>query len=287
MDNMLPTLQINLAEVRELARTVTGVAGLVATQGFRLRLPPGSPATDSVSLYLSRGIQRADLLLAYAADSAADELTRAVEGILGYAFQAANWARRTELAAMGLDVDDLAQPLPISSGRDGRSFDVPSPSRPALDNTDHRALSDAVLLSNGAHNIAHAPADIARIRTASVTLHDCARRLRAAMSSGERPAAMVARFGTWLDEGFASALEAREQTMTSWAEGYNRARNEVAQPARLYLRWLSASVAGGGQEQSGLHEAAARARAAMREYSTVSLGSVECGDHPRLVGGAT
>lgn len=287
MDGMVPTLQINLDEVRELAQVVAGVAGVVATQGFHLRVPPGSPATDSVSLHLSHGIQRVDLLLAYTADSAADELTRAAEGIATYAFQGANWARRTELAAMGLDVDDLPQPPPVSSARDERSFDLPSPSRPELDSTDHRALSDAVLLSNGAQNVAHAPADIARIRTASATLHECARRLRAAMSSGARPSAMVERFGSWLDEEFASALEAREQAMTSWAERYNKARHEVEQPARLYIRWLSAAVGGGGQEQSGLHEAAAQAREAMRAYSTVSFGSAECGDHPRLTRDAT
>jgi hypothetical protein len=291
MDGMASTLQINLTEVRDIAWQVAGVAGLIADQGFRLRLAPASPATDTTSLALTRNLQGASLRLAYAADSAADELTRAIEGVVAYAQQGANLARRTELALIGLDLEQLTPSFPISAPRPDRRVvvvdDAPSPPGPVVDSTDHRILCEAVLLSNGAASLAHMPADAAQLRAGAATLHDCARRLRAALSSGERPAAMLDRFGAWLDEGFVHAVEEREQAMARWAVAYGTARSEVQEPARVYLSWLSAAVAGADQGDSGLREPSARARTAMRGYSAVSFDSVACRDHPRLGQGTT
>lgn len=285
MDGMDPTLQINLTELRDIAWQVVGVAGHIADQGFRLRLAPASPATDTTSLALTRNIQGASLRLAYAADSAADELTRAIEGVVAYAHQGANLARRTELALIGLDLEQLGPSLPMSAARPNRHNvfdDAPAPPGLIADSTDHRTLSEAVLLSNGAVSLAHMPADAAQLRAGAATLHDCARRLRAALSSGERPAAMLDRFGDWLDEGLVHAVVEREHAMANWAVAYGTARSEVQEPARLYLSWLSAAVAGAEQGNSALRQPSARARAAMREYSAVSFDSVACGDHPRL-----
>ncbi|MBY6388571.1 hypothetical protein HG717_32325 [Rhodococcus erythropolis] len=282
---MAPTLQIHLAEVRDIAWTVTGVAGLIAGHGFRLRIPPGAPASDSTSLYLSRVLQRADLHLAYAADSAADELTRSVEALMAYTSEAATLARRTELVITGLDVDDLALSYAVSAPRLQREIpDEPLP-QPALDVTDHRTLSDAVLLGSGVP-MEFEPTDTAQLRAAAVTLRDCARRLRTAMSSGERPAAMLERFGIWVDEEFTDAVVARDEARASWATAYNAAREEVAEPARLYLSWLSAAARADEQERPALHDAGARARAAVRAYRDLPLTAVACGEHPQLGGGA-
>jgi len=283
MDTMASTLQINLTEVRDIAWKVVGIAGVIAEQGLRLRLAPGSPATDTTSLALSRQIQGASLRLAYAAESAADELTRAIEGVLSYAQHGATLARRTEMGLIGLDLDELVPPHAISAARpDSRDGGAHFPFGPVAE-TDHRTLSEAVLLSNGVASLAHRPADTARLRAGAAALHDCARGLRAALSSGERPATMLDRFAAWLDEGFVHALEAREDAVASWAAAYDAARGEVQEPARLYLCWLSAAVSGSDQGHSGLRGPAARARAAMREYATsVSFASVACGDHPRL-----
>lgn len=282
---MAPTLQIDLAEVRDVAGAVTGVAGLIAVHGFRLRVPPGAPASDSTSLYLSRVLQRADLQLAYVADSAADELTRAVEALMAYTIEAATLARRTELVIMGLDVEDLAPSYAVSTPRPHRgSPDEPLP-RPPLDASDHRILSDAVLLGSGVP-LAVEPTDTAQLRAAAATLRDCARRLRTAMSSGERPAAMMERFGIWVDDVFTPAVVARDDAMASWAMAYCAAREEVAGPARLYLSWLSAATKGDNQERPTLHDAGARARAAVRAYRELPLTPAVCGDHPRLGGGA-
>lgn len=282
---MAPTLQIQLAEVRDVAWIVTGVAGLLAGHGFRLRMPPGAPASDSTSLYLSRVLQQADLQLAYAADSAADELTRSIEALMAYTSEAATLARRTELVITGLDVDDLAPSYAVSAPRPHRTIPGEPLTQPALDAADHRTLSDAVLLRSG-DPMAFEPTDTAQLRAAAVTLRDCARRLRTAMSSGERPAAMLERFGIWVDEEFTQAVVARDEARASWATAYNAARQEVAEPARLYLSWLSAAARADEQERPALHDAAARARAAVRAYRDLPLTTVACGDHPRLGGGA-
>lgn len=285
MDDMASTLQIHLSEVRDIARTVTGVAGTIASYGFLLRIPAGSPAPDSTSLYLSRVVQRASLNLAYTADSAADELTRSIEALMAYTFEAATLARRTELAVMGLDVDDLEPSYAVSDPRANRRIDPDLPPRPALDASDHRNLSQAVLLSSGAA-MANEPTGTAQLRAATATLHACAGRLRAAMSSGERPAAMLERFAVWLGEEFTAAVASRDEAIASWGKAYDAAREDAAQPARAYTRWLSAAAGGADQEPSGLQESGARARAAVREYSSLTLAPAVCGDHPRLGGGA-
>ena len=283
--DMAPTLQIHLAEVRDVAWTVTSVAGLIAGHGFRLRIPPGAPASDSTSVYLSRVLQRADLQLAYAADSAADELTRSVEALMAYTIEAATLARRTELVITGLDVDDLMPSYAVTAPRPHRAIPNEPLPQPALDATDHRTLSDAVLLGNGGP-MAFEPTDSAQLRAVAQGDRGCARRLRAAMSSGERPAAMLERFGIWVDEEFALAVVARDEARASWVSAYNAAREEVAEPARLYLSWLSAAARGDDQERPSLRDAGARARAAVRAYRGVHLTTPACGEHPRLGEGA-
>lgn len=278
---MRPTLQLDLNAVRDIATRIGSAAAAIAAEGFTLRISPGSPAADTTTLALSRRLDAAALQLAYAAEEAADELMRANEAILEYASNAAALARRTELAVMGLDVEELIPHFGISARRTPRSQGGASAPPPSLDG-DHRALGEAVLLSSGLDRPAHATVEPAHLRAAACTLRDCACDLRAAIASGERPAAMLDRFGAWLEDEFVPVVEILADHRQRWAAAYSSARDHVREAAGLYRSWLTVAAAGGDAERVGVGELAAQVRGALRDYALTPVGPVECAPHPRL-----
>lgn len=280
---MSPTLQLDLTAVRDIAARIGTVAAALAAEGFKLRISPGSPAADTTTLALSRRLDAAALQLSYAAEEAADELMRANEAILEYAFNAAALARRTELAVMGLDVEELSPYFGVSARRTPRSQEGASGSAPppSLDG-DHRALGEAVLLSSGLDRPARATVEPAHLRAAACTLRDCACDLRAAIANGDRPAATLERFGSWLEDDFVPVLEILADNRQRWAAAYSSARDHVHEAASLYRSWLSVAAAGGNTERLWVSEMAAHVRGALREYALTPVGPVECAPHPRL-----
>lgn len=280
---MSPTLQLDLNVMRDIASRICSAAAAIAAEGFTLRISPGSPAADTTTLALTRRLDAAALQLAYAAEEAADELMRANEAILEYAFNAAALARRTEMAVMGLDVEELTPHFGISTRRRPRSQEGASgcPPPPSLDG-DHRALSEAVLLSSGLDRPAPATVEPAQLRAAARTLRHCACDLRAAIASGERPAATLDRFGAWLEDEFVPVLEVLADNRQRWAAAYSSARDYVREAAGLYRSWLTVAAAGGDTERVAVSELAAQVRGALRDYALTPVGPVECAPHPRL-----
>ncbi|BBN50931.1 hypothetical protein [Mycobacterium avium] len=279
---MGPTLQLDLTAVRNIAARVSGAAAAIAGVGYRLRISPGSPAADTTTLALSRRLDAWSLQLAYAAEDAADELMRANEAILEYAYNAAALARRTELAIMGLDVAELTPYFGISASREPRPVEraggVPPP---ALDG-DHRALGEAVLLSAGRDRPAYTAVEPAHLRAAASTLHHCARDLRAAIANGERPAGTVDRFGSWLDDDYIPGVLLLADNRKRWAAAYSFTREQVHQPAGVYRSWLSVAAAGGDNELPCVRELAEQVRAPLRDYALTPFGQAACAPHPRL-----
>lgn len=282
IDDMAPTLQLDLGAVRDIAWTVADAAGQIAAHSFHLRLPIATPATDITSRHLADRLNRESVQLAHTADGAADELTRAMEALLAYVNNAAMLARQTELAAvMGLEIDAPAPAFTVCAPRPPRSVGSAG-TAPALPDRDHSTLSEAVLLSEGVDAIAHRALDAAQVRAAAATLHDCARRLRAAVTGGERPARMLERFGSWMKCDFAAALTERENSIARWSDEYLRARTRVEPLATQYRRWLIAAAASADQDALDLRAASAQARAVMREYGRTPVGGLNCAPYPRL-----
>lgn len=277
---MPATLHLNLNAIRDIAWDIANAAGTIAVYSFRLRIPLNAPATDTTSLQLCRRLNDSALHLAYVAEQAADELARAMEAVLAYAYNGATLARRTELALIGLAVDAPTPLIGVSTERTSRT--VATSAMPALPQDDDGILSEAVLLSGGLDAIAHQPVETAQLRAASATLHDCARRLRASVSSGDRPAATFDHFGGWVDSDFASGLDRLDRAITSWSVTYAKARDEVQGPANIYRRWLVAAAASADQDRSEVGAAAVRACAALHEYSATPIGAVACAAPPRV-----
>lgn len=277
---MPPTLHLNLNAIRDIAWDIANVAGTIAVYSFRLRIPLNAPATDTTSLQLCRRLNDSALHLAYAAEQAADELARAMEAVLAYAYNGATLARRTELALIGLAVDAPTPLIGVSTERTSRT--VATSATPALPHDDDGILSEAVLLSGGLDAIAHQPIQTAQLRAASATLHDCARRLRASVSNGDRPAATFDRFADWVDTDFASGLDRLDDAITSWSVTYAKARDEVQGPANIYRRWLVAAAASADQDRSQVGAAAVRACAALHEYAATPIGAATCAAPPRV-----
>lgn len=277
------TLQLNLTAVREIASQVASAAAAIAAEGFRLRMSAGSPAPDTTTLVLTGRLHEAALRLSYTAESAADELVRANEAILSYANNAAALARRTELAVMGLDVEDLALDFGVSARRPERPVQTPFVmALPVLDR-DHRALGEAVLLSSGLAEPAHRAVADAHLRAVAGTLRHCARELRTAMDSGDRPAATLERFGSWLDDHFVPGLVELENSRRRWASAYSATRDQVRDTADSYRSGLAAAAAGGGStDLAGVTGMAAHVRAALHEYARTPVVDVACAPHPHL-----
>ncbi|WP_141564476.1 hypothetical protein [Mycolicibacterium palauense] len=278
---MPTTLQLSLSAVRQAADQVADVAGDLALRGVRLRLPVMTPATDATTIHLCRRTCQESRRLAYLLESAGDELARVAEGVLAYAHDAAALVRRTELGLMGLEIDVFNPSSEPSVRRSPRSAGTPTPP-PEISNDLHAALSQTVLLSQGSDFGARPPVDVAHLRAAAVELRSGARTLRAAMSSGERPAAMLDRFAEWLAADVADAAAALNSSALQWAAAYGNAREDVQDCAELYRGWLTAVVTGGNHEPIDLVETAARARAVLRGYSAISIPEVGCPVHPQL-----
>ncbi|WP_342314721.1 hypothetical protein LIX17_26115 (plasmid) [Mycobacterium avium subsp. hominissuis] len=283
MSGMGPTLQLNLAAVRDIASRVADAAAAISAEGYRLRISLGSPAADTTTLVLTRQLYNAARQLSYVAEGAADELARANEAIIEYANNAAALARRTELAVlMGLDVEDLVTGFSVSAARSARQAeDTSGLTLPALD-SDHRALGEAVLLSSGIGHVAHPSVDTAHLRAAASMLHQCARELRTAIGSGERPAATLDRFGSWVEDHFIPALVSHADDHARWAATYSAAREQVHESVSSYRRWLAAAAAGGSETDVPLSEMAAHVRAVLRSYAAAPIGGSELSPHPRL-----
>lgn len=279
---MSTTLQLNLTAVREVANQVTDVAGGLAHHGIRLRLAFCPPATDALTVHHSRRASQESRRLGYVLESAADELGRALEAILVYAYNGATLARRTELALMGLVVGDLEPADGPSVSRERRSANAPTPT-PTVPEVHHEVLSQALLLSQGTGLVVESALDVAHLRAAAATLYGSARALRAAMSSGERPAAMLDRFGTWLENDVAAAAADLDAGVAAWAAEYRSAHAQVQAAADSYRSWLAASVAGADRDALDLGVTAAQVCAVLREYaSAAAIGEVRCSVHPQL-----
>ena len=278
---MPTTLQLDMAAVRDVANRVVDVVGLLTLQSIRLRLPTMPPATDALTIRLSRGVSVESRRLAYLLEAAADELGRALEAILAYAHDGAALARRTELALMGLEIGEFEPSSEPSIRRSPRTAGTPTPPPGVADDL-HGALSQALLLAQGADLRAQSPVDVTQLRAAATALHASARTLRAAMSSGDRPAAMLDRFGGWLETDAAGAAAQLNSSVARWATAYESVREQVQEPAALYRGWLAAAVAGADRDAVDLSEAAAHCRAALREYASTSISEISCLGHPLL-----
>lgn len=279
IDGMPHTLQLDLAAIRQIADRVTGIASLVAGLGLRLRLPTSAPATDSATLLFIRRSNASARQLGYTCEEASDELVRVIEALLGYANNAAILARRTELAIMGLDIEEFLPYFEVAGTRTNRRGPaVPGPADVPM-NTDHRVLSEALLLSSG---VPPAPFDlgvnVAQVRAAAGSLRACARALRAAMVSGERPAGMLDQYAFWLDNDLAGAIGVFLADLQSWISAYAAAQEQLLEPGRVYQRWLS----GGRDDPARLADAAVQARTALRAYARTPLADARCTAPPRL-----
>ncbi|RDH75442.1 hypothetical protein DVS77_27480 [Mycolicibacterium moriokaense] len=278
---MPTTLQLDLSAVREATAHVADVAGNLAVQGVLLRLPVMPPATDAITIHLCRRTYQESRRLAYSLESAGDELARAAESILSYAYDAATLARRTELALMGLEIEAFVPSSEPSAMRSRREAGTPPPPAEVPDEL-HACLSQAVLLSNGRDFRAQPPVDIAHLRAAAAALYSGARTLRAAMSSGDRPAAMLDRFAAWIETDVAAAAEALNTSVAQWASAYGTARDQVLDRADIYRGWLAAAVAGVDRGAVDLPEAGAHVRATLRGYASLSIAELSHPAHPRL-----
>lgn len=278
---MPTTLQLDMAAVRDVATRVVDVVGLLTLQSIRLRLPTMPPATDDLTIHLSRGVSVESRRLAYLLESAADELGRALEAILAYAHDGAALARRTEMALMGLQIGQFEPSSDPSIRRAPRTAGTPTPP-PGMPDGLHGALSQALLLAQGADLRAQSLIDVAQMSAAATALHAGARTLRAAMSSGDRPAAMLDRFGGWIEKDAADAAAHLNSGVTRWATAYESVREQVQAPAALYRGWLATAIAGADRDAVDLPEAAAHARAVLREYASASISEISCLGHPLL-----
>ncbi|MCV7022836.1 hypothetical protein H7I77_05640 [Mycolicibacterium novocastrense] len=183
---------------------------------------------------------------------------------------------------MGLEIGEFEPSSDPSIRRTPRSAGTPAPP-PGMPDGLHAVLSQALLLAQGADFRAQSPVvDVVQLRSAASALHASARTLRAAMSSGDRPAAMLNRFAGWIETDAAGAAAHLNSGVTGWATAYEGAREQVQQPAALYRGWLVAAVAGADRDAVDLAEAAAHARAALRAYASTSISEITCLDHPLL-----
>lgn len=279
--HMPTTLQLDLSAVREAAAHVAAVAGHLATQGVSLRLPVMPPAADAITIHLCRRTCQESRRLAYSLESASDELARVAESILAYAYDAATLARRTELALMGLEIEAFVPSSEPSAKRSPRDASAPPPPAAVPDEL-HACLSQAVLLSSGTDFRAPPPVDIAHLRAGAAALHSGARTLRAAMSSGERPAAMLDHFAAWTETDVTSAGAGLNTSVAHWASAYGTARGQVLESAGIYRGWLTAAVAGVDRDPVDLSEAGARVRATLRGYASLSIAELSIPAHPHL-----
>jgi hypothetical protein len=283
---MPDTLHLDFTEVGHIAKQVGDAAGIIAATGRSLRLRIPAPATDPQSLSLYARSHHERMRLAYVADAAADELLRAIEAVLLYANNARILAQRTELAVMGLDVPVIeAETMTTITHAYPSREPAPIHDRAVCGESDSGTLSNAVLLAAGPESLAHECIPVTHLHEAAEQLHDGAGRLRAAMSSGEGPAAMLDRFGHWVSADFIPAVCALDEGIAAWFGAYLRVRERVAEPAGVYRRWLAAVVAGGG-DQAEVARAAARARQALRDYTAVGVEDVAVASFPQVGVGA-
>ena len=80
----------------------------------------------------------------------------------------------------------------------------------------------------------------------------------------------------------AGAAAQLNSSVTRWATAYESVREQVQEPAALYRGWLAAAVAGADRDAVDLSEAAAHARAALREYASTLISEIRCLGHPLL-----
>ncbi|MGJ6127476.1 hypothetical protein QN239_33385 [Mycolicibacterium sp. Y3] len=274
---MAPTLQLDLTATRQIAERVTGAASVISGLGFRLRLRTGAPATDSATLLFCHRLNSRALQLSYVCEDAGEELMRTVEALLGYADNAATLARRTELAIMGLDVDEFVPTFQVTARHPDRHVPGMPAQVGAATDTDHRVLSEALLLSAGGLAVSF-DLDVAHVRAAADALRASARDLRSAMASGQRPAAMLDQYGSWFDSNLIPAIEGLLADRQIWNSAYTTAQSRVLEPSRVYHQWLGSR----GAAQSDLTEVAARARAELRAYRSTTLREFICSPPPHL-----
>jgi hypothetical protein len=279
---MSDTVHLDLREVRAIAHeVVTDVAGAVSATARALRLPLCPPATDSVTLGMCARADSARLELGLLGDAAADELVRMMEIVVAYVYNAKVLANRTQAAVMGLTTPPVTPVLAASPHRHVSGL-ASEASQSVQVKTDAEVLSVAVLLAGFGDDDILKPRTMAGdMRAVAARLDSLGQRLARAMSTGDRPAATLRRFASWLAEDYAGALSCMDEVVEHWRAEYARAREAMASSAQAYVSYLGAAVRGQASEPPDAGEA----RRAVARYAAARIDVVPVSGFPRLGGG--
>jgi hypothetical protein len=277
---MSDTLLVDLEEVCRIATGVLDAATALSDVARHLRLRMCAPATDAVSIALCARANAERLRLGLVGDAAADELVRMVEVLIAYAYNTKDLVRHVQQGVTGLTAHTLATDIEISGPLTRAQSTPPSIPTPPLKTlpTDHEVLSFAVMVASGDTEPDHGRSDLSHLRTEAERLAHLARDLRAAMSTGDRPANAFTSFSAWIVEHYLEAVIALEAEVDAWIDSYVLTRQRVVASAAAYTSWLAAAVS---QGQAADVEAG-DARAAFDSYVQVVVRVGELESYPQL-----
>ncbi|EHB48874.1 hypothetical protein MycrhDRAFT_5715 [Mycolicibacterium rhodesiae JS60] len=277
---MSDTLHVDLEEVRRIATGVLDAATALSDVARHLRLRMCAPATDAVSMALCARANAERLRLGLVGEAAADELVRMAEVLIAYAYNTKDLVRHVQQGVTGLTSHALATDLDVSgpltrAQPTPRSIPTPPPkARP----TDHEVLSFAVMVASGDAEPDRGRSDLSHVRAEAARLAHLARDLRAAMSTGDRPANAFTRFSAWVMEHYLEAVIALEAEVDAWIDSYVLTRQRVGASAVAYTSWLAAVVSQG----EAADVPAGDARAAFDSYVQVVVGVGEFESYPQM-----
>jgi hypothetical protein len=275
MEDMSDTLHVDLEEVRRIATGVLDTATALSDVARHLRLRMSAPACDAVSIGLCTRANDERLRLGLVGEAAADELVRMTEVLIAYAYNTKDLVRHIQQGVTGLASHGLATDLEVS-GPITRAHPTPRsiPTPPLKARlTDEEVLSFAVMVASGDREPDRGRSDLSHLRAETDRLAHLARDLRAAMSTGDRPAKAFTRFSAWILEHYLEAVIALEAEVDEWIDCYVLTRQRVEASAVAYTSWLAAAVSQG----EAADVPAGAARDAFNDYVQVAMrvGNVE------------
>jgi hypothetical protein len=274
------TLHVDLEEVRRITTGVLDAANALSDVGRHLRLRMSAPATDAVSMALCARANTERLRLGLVGEAAADELVRMAEVVIAYAYNTKDLVRHVQQGVTGLTAHALATDLDVSgplTRAQPTSRSIPTPPIDARP-TDHEVLSFAVMVASGDAEPDRGRADMSHLRAEAERLAHLASDLRAAMSSGDRPAKAFTRFSAWIVEHYLEAVIALEAEVGAWIDSYVLTRQRVGASAVAYTSWLAAAV----NQGEAADVPAEDARAAFESYIQVAVGAGEFESYPEM-----
>jgi hypothetical protein len=274
------SLFVDLAQLPVVARHLLDACDRLCATARPLRLPLFAPATDTVTLDLTKHCNQIRRSLGVLGEAAGDEILRIAEQILGGSYTMATIAARTQTAIIGLAVPAIEPAIAISP-----AAMRPHPGTPALAPTalctDDEVLSFATLLCSGRPTMPdYRPADTGGLAEAQAAIGRAVEILATAISNPDRPAALLRRFAVWVGD-YADALAQQDRTVEGWLHAYARARNELGSIAREYVSTLAAALAGESRKLDP-----SPAWAGYRQYVSLIFEDVSCPPFPRLASSA-